>query len=85
MRECEEDRFLRVKALKVSIFMSLFDVRINGAPASVKVLERNYYAGQFFVANVEKASLLNERNSMSREGIRSSGIDHEKEKATNLR
>jgi phosphatidylserine decarboxylase len=45
--ECEEDRFLKEKALKVSIFMSLFDVHINRVPASGKVLERSYHPGQF--------------------------------------
>jgi phosphatidylserine decarboxylase len=62
--ECEEDRFLKEKALKVSIFMSLFDVHINRAPVSGKVLERNYLPGRFLAANVEKSSLLNEQNAM---------------------
>jgi phosphatidylserine decarboxylase len=62
--ECEEDRFLKEKALKVSIFMSLFDVHLNRAPVSGKVLERNYLPGQFLVANMEKSSLLNEQNAM---------------------
>ncbi len=62
--ECEEDRFLKEKALKVSIFMSLFDVHLNRAPVSGKVLERNYLPGQFLVASVEKSSLLNEQNAM---------------------
>jgi len=61
--ECEEDRFLKKKALKVSIFMSLFDVHLNRAPVSGKVLERSYHPGQFFVANAEKSSLLNEQNA----------------------
>jgi phosphatidylserine decarboxylase len=61
--ECEEDRFLKERALKVSIFMSLFDVHINRAPVSGKVLERSYYPGQFLVANAEKSSLLNEQNA----------------------
>jgi len=61
--ECEEDRFLRRKALKVSIFMSLFDVHVNRAPATGKVLERSYHPGRFHVASVEKASLLNEQNA----------------------
>ena len=61
--ECEEDRFLREKALKVSIFMSLFDVHVNRAPAAGKVLERSYHPGRFHVASVEKASLLNEQNA----------------------
>ncbi len=62
--ECTEDRFLKEKALKVSIFMSLFDVHLNRAPVSGKVLERNYLPGRFLVANVEKSSLLNEQNAV---------------------
>jgi phosphatidylserine decarboxylase len=62
--ECQEDRFLKEKALKVSIFMSLFDVHLNRAPVSGKVLERNYLPGQFWVASMEKSSLLNEQNAM---------------------
>ena len=61
--QCEEDRFLREKALKVSIFMSLFNVHINRAPAAGKVLERSYHPGRFLVASVDKASLLNEQNA----------------------
>jgi phosphatidylserine decarboxylase len=61
--ECEEERFLKKKALKVSIFMSLFDVHLNRAPVSGKVLERSYRPGKFFVANAEKSSLLNEQNA----------------------
>jgi phosphatidylserine decarboxylase len=62
--ECDEDRFLKEKALKVSIFMSLFDVHLNRTPISGKVLERNYLPGRFLVASVEKSSLLNEQNAM---------------------
>jgi phosphatidylserine decarboxylase len=62
--ECEENRFLREKTLKVSIFMSLFDVHFNRAPVSGRVLERNYLPGRFLVASVEKSSLLNEQNAL---------------------
>lgn len=62
--ECEEDRFLKEKVLKVSIFMSVFDVHLNRAPVSGKVLERNYLPGRFLVASVEKSSLLNEQNAV---------------------
>jgi phosphatidylserine decarboxylase len=62
--ECEEDRFLREKVLKVSIFMSLLDVHLNRAPVSGKVLERNYLPGRFLVASADKSSLLNEQNAM---------------------
>src|SRR3972149_11047299 len=62
--ECEEDRFLKDKTLKVSIFMSVFDVHLNRAPVSGKVLERTYLPGRFLVASVEKSSPLNEQNAV---------------------
>ena len=62
--ECEENRYLKERALKVSIFMSLLDVHVNRAPVSGKVLERSYNPGRFLVASVEKASLLNEQNAL---------------------
>lgn len=62
--ECEEDRFLKEKVLKVSIFMSVFDVHLNRVPVSGKVLERNYLPGRFLVASMEKSSLLNEQNAV---------------------
>jgi phosphatidylserine decarboxylase len=62
--ELEENRFLKEKTLKVSIFMSLFDVHLNRAPVSGKVLERSYLPGKFLIANVEKSSLLNEQNAV---------------------
>lgn len=61
--ECEEHRFLKEKVLKVSIFMSLFDVHLNRAPVAGRVLQRNYLPGRFLVANMEKSSLLNEQNA----------------------
>jgi phosphatidylserine decarboxylase len=62
--ECEEDRFLKERALKISIFMSLFDVHINRVPASGEVLQKSYHPGRFLMANVEKSSLLNEQNAL---------------------
>ena len=62
--ECEEDRFLKEKALKISIFMSLFDVHLNRAPVSGTILAEKYIPGRFLLANVEKSSLLNEQNAM---------------------
>lgn len=60
--ECDENRFLKEKTLKVSIFMSPFDVHVNRAPASGKVLQVSYHPGKFLVASRDKASLLNEQN-----------------------
>ena len=62
--QCMEDRFLKENALKVSIFMSLFDVHINRSPAAAKVIERVHHPGRFLMASREKASLLNEQNAL---------------------
>lgn len=62
--EDEEERFLKERVLKVSIFMSIFDVHLNRAPVAGKVLERSYLPGRFLVASVDKSSLLNEQNAL---------------------
>jgi phosphatidylserine decarboxylase len=62
--ECEEERFLHTKTLKISIFMSVFNVHLNRAPVSARVVERSYHPGKFLVASVEKSSLLNEQNAL---------------------
>ena len=62
--EAQEKRYLQEKALKVSIFMSVFDVHINRSPVSGKVFKTVYNPGEFFVANAEKSSLLNEQNAV---------------------
>ncbi len=60
--EATEERFLKEKVLKVSIFMSILDVHINRVPVSGKVIERSYRPGRFLVASREKSSLFNEQN-----------------------
>ncbi len=66
--ECEEARFLKQKALKISIFMSPLDVHLNRAPVSGRVIETKYHPGKFLMASREKASLLNEQNAFVLEG-----------------
>jgi phosphatidylserine decarboxylase len=62
--ECTETRFLKEKAIKVSIFMSVLDVHLNRAPVSGRVIERSYHPGRFLLASREKSSLLNEQNAI---------------------
>ena len=61
--ECLEDRFLKEKTLKVSIFMSVFNVHLNRSPVTGKVIRTSYNPGKFFVASAEKSSLLNEQHA----------------------
>lgn len=62
--ECEEDRFLKQRALKVSIFMSPLDVHLNRSPVTGKVIDTNYQKGRFMVASREPSSSLNEQNAI---------------------
>ena len=59
-----EDRFLNKEALKISIFMNIFDVHVNRIPYSGEVEEVHYEKGTFFAANLDKASLDNEHNAV---------------------
>lgn len=66
--ETDEPAFLHGRALRVSTFMSVFDVHVNRYPVSGTVAYRNYNAGQFLHAAADKASLDNEQSSIGLEG-----------------
>ena len=56
--------FLDSKGTKLSIFLSLWDVHINRAPISGKVISLKYNPGKFNPAFKEKASQDNEQNEI---------------------
>jgi phosphatidylserine decarboxylase len=49
---------------RISIFMSVFDCHVNRSPVSGRVEKIVYQPGKFFNADLDKASLDNERNSL---------------------
>jgi phosphatidylserine decarboxylase len=49
---------------RVSIFMSVFDCHINRSPATGRIEKIVYQPGKFINADLDKASLDNERNSL---------------------
>ena len=49
---------------RVSIFMSVFDCHVNRSPVAGQVEKIVYQPGKFFNADLDKASLDNERNSL---------------------
>lgn len=59
-----EDRFMKQDAIKISIFMNVFNVHVNRVPASGKVSRVFYNPGKFFSADKDKASLENEQNAL---------------------
>ncbi len=58
------DPYLGRDALKVSVFMNVFNVHSNRAPVDGTVKQRWYHAGSFLNAQLDKASLENERNAL---------------------
>lgn len=65
-----ECRILRKNMLKISIFMSLFNVHINRIPCSGRIVDIVYNPGKFVSANKDKASLENEQNAIVLETLK---------------
>jgi phosphatidylserine decarboxylase len=73
----EDERFYKGPCLKISIFMSVFNVHVNRIPHEGEVKNISYYPGKFFSANLDKASKQNEYNAVllqTEEGIRISFV-----------
>ncbi len=59
-----QDPYVKRDALKVSVFMNVFNVHSNRSPVDGTVKERWYFPGAFVNAALDKASLDNERNAL---------------------
>ncbi len=59
-----DDPWLNRRALKISVFMNVFNVHSNRSPLDAEVIGRWYHAGQFVNAALAKASVENERNAL---------------------
>ncbi|MDZ7699853.1 MAG: phosphatidylserine decarboxylase family protein [Deltaproteobacteria bacterium] len=64
-----DDNPLGHAALKVSIFMSLFDVHVNRIPVQGTIRKIDYTPGKFFSADLDKASRYNENNRVLMETV----------------
>ena len=58
------DPYLERDAIKVSVFMNVFNVHSNRAPVDGEVKQVWYNAGSFLNAALDKASTENERNAL---------------------
>jgi len=64
-----EDGLPPGRALRISIFLSVFDVHINRAPLAGTVRRQVYVPGLFLNADLDKASEDNERSYLVIEGL----------------
>lgn len=62
--EVDEPAFMQGRALRVSIFMNVFNVHVNRYPSSGTVKYLHYNPGKFLNAATEKSSLENEQSSV---------------------
>ncbi len=62
--ETTQDPYAGREALKISVFMNVFNVHSNRAPVDGTVTKVGYFPGRFFNADLDKASLENERNAL---------------------
>ncbi|MEJ2657286.1 MAG: phosphatidylserine decarboxylase family protein [Desulfobacterales bacterium] len=60
----DNSRFFEGSCIKISIFMSIFNVHVNRIPHEGRIKEIQYYPGKFFSANLDKASDQNEHNAV---------------------
>jgi phosphatidylserine decarboxylase len=67
------DPYLEREALKISVFMNVFDVHSNRIPIAGTVLKTWYHAGSFLNAALDKASAENERAALHLRG--DAGVD----------
>lgn len=59
-----EDALYNGKAVRVSIFLNIFNVHVNRVPVTGQVVDLVYNKGKFLNAANDKASLDNEQNSL---------------------
>ena len=69
VRTVPKSEFAPEEMLKISVFMSVFNVHVNRIPTDGTVTDVSYYPGKCFSANLNKASSHNERNAVSLEMI----------------
>jgi len=68
--EVDEPAFVKGRAVRISIFMNVFNVHVNRYPVQGVVRYIHYNKGKFFNAAAEKSSLENEQMSVGIETSR---------------
>lgn len=68
--EVDEPAFIQGRAIRISVFMNVFNVHVNRYPVGGRVAYVHYNPGKFMNAAAEKASLDNEQMSIGVQGAR---------------
>lgn len=62
--EKAHDPYAKREALKISVFMNVFNVHSNRSPVDGRIEAAQYFPGKFVNADLDKASVENERNAL---------------------
>lgn len=68
IQKIKEEKYLKADSIKVSIFLSIFNVHINRSPISGKIKYFEYQKGKFLVASHKEATDKNEKNIIGIKG-----------------
>lgn len=64
IKEVREEKHLKAGAVRISIFLSLFDVHVNRSPIAGKSKFLGYFPGKHFFTFKEKSSEYNQHNEI---------------------
>lgn len=64
IEEEDEPRYLKDRAIRISIFLNVFDVHVNRIPCTGTLENVVYQPGRFLAANAPEATLHNEQNAL---------------------
>lgn len=65
IEEVFETEFLNRKCIKVSIFMSIWNIHVNRYPVTGKISYTKYHPGKYLIARHPKSSELNEHQTIA--------------------
>ncbi|MCA9771979.1 MAG: phosphatidylserine decarboxylase family protein [Myxococcales bacterium] len=60
----KDEAFMRGECVRIGIYMNALNVHVNRMPFTGRAARRKYFPGKFVLAKQNKASELNERNSL---------------------
>lgn len=72
IKNVKEDKYLKTDTVRISIFLSLFDVHVNRAPITGKSKFLGYFPGKRFFTFEEKSSDFNQHNAILMTGEKTS-------------
>jgi len=64
IKETDESEYFGDQRIRISVFMSIWNVHINWYPVSGKIIYYKYHQGNYIVARYPKSSVKNERNTI---------------------